>query len=114
MNDNQVNKGYLDRKQNTCLIWENLSYSIPVCESDKLYSKNSTDKTIINSVTGWTKGGECLAVMGGSGAGKSTLMNLLSGKINENNEKCKILGSIELNGSKIDPKKLKEGQSNQG
>ncbi len=42
---------------------------------------DKTEKTVLNGISGYAKGGECLAIIGGSGAGKSSLLNILSDRI---------------------------------
>ncbi|XP_008790019.2 ABC transporter G family member 22 isoform X2 [Phoenix dactylifera] len=53
----------------------------------------STEKEILNSITGSASPGEVLALMGPSGSGKTTLLSLLGGRISGNT----IEGSITYN-----------------
>ena len=53
---------------------------------------------ILNNVTGSTKPGELMAIMGSSGAGKSTLMNVLTRR---NTKGLKISGRVSINGMEV-------------
>lgn len=53
----------------------------------------STEKDILEGITGSARPGELLAVMGPSGSGKTTLLSLLGGRTTSNN----IQGSITYN-----------------
>lgn len=53
----------------------------------------SSEKDIINGITGSASPGEVLALMGPSGSGKTTLLSLLSGRISGNT----LEGSITYN-----------------
>lgn len=53
----------------------------------------TTEKDIINGITGSASPGELLALMGPSGSGKTTLLNLLGGRISAN----LVEGSITYN-----------------
>ncbi|XP_047307029.1 ABC transporter G family member 25-like [Impatiens glandulifera] len=56
----------------------------------------TTEKTILNGVTGMVNPGQILAILGPSGSGKSTLLNALAGRLNGNS----LTGSILINGQK--------------
>ena len=53
---------------------------------------------ILDNVTGSTKPGELMAIMGSSGAGKSTLMNVLTRR---NVKGLKISGRVSVNGMEV-------------
>jgi len=51
-----------------------------VLHNQKPTADTGGDKTILDGVSGFVKGGTCLAIMGASGAGKSSLMDVLAGR----------------------------------
>ncbi|XP_077235610.1 ABC transporter G family member 22-like [Tasmannia lanceolata] len=63
------------------LKFQDLKYKVVV----KGRKSSETEKYIVNGVTGSVHPGEVLALMGPSGGGKTTLLNLLSGRVNNNN-----------------------------
>lgn len=70
------------------LVWNNLSMTLTV-EREKKASKSlwnlgtsgSSEKTILQPMSGTISSGTLTALMGPSGAGKSTLLNLITGKL---------------------------------
>ncbi|KAF2069739.1 hypothetical protein CYY_008941 [Polysphondylium violaceum] len=76
------------------LTWRNLSYSVKI----KKANGDNIQRVLLDSVDGYVKSGDLLALMGCSGAGKSTLLDLLA------NRKANgiIQGEILLNGKPRD------------
>ena len=68
------------------LYWEGINYSV----NDKLQGHLD----IIKNVSGLSKSGRLLAIMGSSGSGKTTLLDILCGRILSN----KRTGSVTFNG----------------
>jgi len=90
------------------VTWKDLSYKIDVVSKDKETNKKTiTTRTILNSINGYAKAGECLAIMGSSGAGKTSLLNLLSGKI-KNGTGRSVHGTINYNGKSLSPNEISD------
>jgi len=68
------------------LYWEGINYSV----NDKLQGHLD----IIKNVSGFSKSGRLLAIMGSSGSGKTTLLDILCGRILSN----KRTGNVTFNG----------------
>eukprot|EP01018_Ginkgo_biloba_P018830 Gb_38402 [translate_table: standard] len=58
--------------------------------------EKTTEKTILNGITGMVCPGEILAMLGPSGSGKSTLLNALGGRL-----KGKVSGTLLINGQRF-------------
>ena len=95
-------KKEMDSKKQCNITWKNLTYTIQ-CRDPNDTSKNpqKITKYIIDSIYGYAKSGECLAIIGSSGAGKTSQLNVLSGRINFENNDREIIGDINYNGKKI-------------
>ncbi|KAE9589264.1 hypothetical protein Lal_00000138 [Lupinus albus] len=60
-------------------------------------------KTLLNDISGETRDGEIMAVLGASGSGKSTLIDALANRI----AKGKLKGTVALNGEALESRLLK-------
>ncbi|CAL0320641.1 unnamed protein product [Lupinus luteus] len=60
-------------------------------------------KTLLNDISGETRDGEIMAVLGASGSGKSTLIDALANRI----AKRKLKGTVALNGEALESRLLK-------
>eukprot|EP00188_Purpureofilum_apyrenoidigerum_P002320 Plantae.Rhodophyta-Purpureofilum_apyrenoidigerum.ctg24313.p1 GENE.Plantae.Rhodophyta-Purpureofilum_apyrenoidigerum.ctg24313~~Plantae.Rhodophyta-Purpureofilum_apyrenoidigerum.ctg24313.p1 ORF type:complete len:660 (-),score=140.77 Plantae.Rhodophyta-Purpureofilum_apyrenoidigerum.ctg24313:124-2103(-) len=84
------------------LKWQDLRY---VAKSAKglpcLPGKSSSEKVVLNGVSGEVYPGQILAIMGSSGAGKTTLLNLLAGRLTSSSN-IETSGSVMVNGRKRD------------
>ncbi|XP_071711496.1 ABC transporter G family member 6-like [Rutidosis leptorrhynchoides] len=68
--------------------------------SERLFSRS---KFLLKDISGQTRDGEILAVLGASGSGKSTLIDALANRI----AKGSLKGKVKLNGEQLDSKLLK-------
>lgn len=84
-----VNKQYFRISNGVQIDWKNLHVT---------GKTGKAEVVILDNVTGSTKPGELMAIMGSSGAGKSTLMNVLTRR---NIQGLKISGSVSVNGMPI-------------
>ncbi|KAJ2784550.1 hypothetical protein GGI15_002228 [Coemansia interrupta] len=80
------------------LSWRNIEYKVTTKAN-----KQTSVKTILNSVSGHINAGEIVALIGSSGAGKTTLLNALSGRIVGG----QLTGDIRFQGSRRNPASFK-------
>ncbi|KFK36827.1 hypothetical protein AALP_AA4G176600 [Arabis alpina] len=100
------------------LTFDNLTYNVSVrrkLEFRNLIPRRKTDdpelaltggpntKTLLNNISGETRDGEIMAVLGASGSGKSTLIDALANRI----AKGSLKGSVKLNGETLQSRMLK-------
>ncbi|CAH2058739.1 unnamed protein product [Thlaspi arvense] len=100
------------------LSFDNLSYSVSVprkLEFRNLFPRRKSDdpekaqnekpntKTLLDNISGKTRDGEILAVLGASGSGKSTLIDALANRI----DKGSLKGTVKLNGEALQSRMLK-------
>jgi ABC-type lipoprotein export system ATPase subunit len=67
--------------------WHKVGFSVQVNTGQE-----TTEKPIIQNLSGCIMAGEVVAIMGGSGAGKTTLLNTLAGRIGPG----KLTGKYQL------------------
>jgi len=86
------------RAQESILLeWENVSYSTFVKDPKR---KCPVRKDILQSVSGYSKSGELLAIMGPTGCGKTSLMNILAARVPSGGANTQALsGAIKVNGT---------------
>ncbi|TYI30398.1 hypothetical protein ES332_A05G384500v1 [Gossypium tomentosum] len=72
----------------------------PLAAGDSYFTRN---KTLLNNISGETRDGEILAVLGASGSGKSTLIDALANRI----AKGSLKGNVTLNGEALESRMLK-------
>ncbi|KAJ1721143.1 hypothetical protein LPJ53_004303 [Coemansia erecta] len=80
------------------LSWKDIEYKVTTKAN-----KQTSVKTILNSVSGHINAGEIIALIGSSGAGKTTLLNALSGRIVGG----QLTGDVRFQGSKRNPTSFK-------
>ncbi|KAJ2720328.1 hypothetical protein GGI07_004667 [Coemansia sp. Benny D115] len=80
------------------LKWDNLNYVVK-----SKVNKQTTERTILENISGEVRAGETIALIGSSGAGKTTLLNALSGRIVGG----ELTGSIQFCGAKRHPGSFK-------
>lgn len=95
------------------LAFKNLTYSVKVRRKMALpslfrreslpESPEARTKVLLNDISGETREGEIMAVLGASGSGKSTLIDALANRI----AKESLGGSITLNGEVLESRLLK-------
>ena len=83
---NLQNVSSFGNENQNVLYWEGINYSV----NDKLQGHLD----IIKNVSGFSKSGRLLAIMGSSGSGKTTLLDILCGRILSN----KRTGNVTFNG----------------
>ncbi|KAI8608211.1 P-loop containing nucleoside triphosphate hydrolase protein [Chytriomyces sp. MP71] len=79
-------------KSHSEIRWKNVTYVVPYGKG-----KNKVQKTLLDNASGYVRGGQVVAIMGGSGAGKSTLLNTLAGRIADQ-KGSELKGEILMNG----------------
>ncbi|KAG2287588.1 hypothetical protein Bca52824_047192 [Brassica carinata] len=86
------------------LAFNDLTYKVTLRRRFGFRSRRSPAqvKTLLNGITGETKEGEILAILGASGSGKSTLIDALAGRISEGSLK----GTVTLNGEALQSRVL--------
>merc|ERR1719427_2529983 len=83
------------------LSWKNITVSTQSGKEGVIGCRNrSTDKILIDKVSGLARPGELMAILGSSGAGKSTLMNTL---LYRHNKGLQINGEWYVNGITASP-----------
>ncbi|TMW94307.1 hypothetical protein EJD97_010439 [Solanum chilense] len=94
------------------LSFHNLNYSVKVKSKISLPrwlrrgdkdDELSSDKVLLNDISGEAREGEIMAVLGASGSGKSTLIDALADRISRESLK----GNVTLNGEVLESKLLK-------
>ncbi|KFK36824.1 hypothetical protein AALP_AA4G176300 [Arabis alpina] len=100
------------------LSFDNLTYNVsvrPKLGFRNLISRRKTDnpelvltgrpstKTLLDNISGRTRDGEIMAVLGASGSGKSTLIDALANRI----AKGSLEGTVKLNGENLQSRMLK-------
>jgi ABC-type multidrug transport system ATPase subunit len=78
----------------TSFTWQAVSYSVTVKKG-----KETTEKKLLNNMSGEVFAGQVVGIMGGSGAGKSTFLNTLAGRIGPG----KLSGDILVDGQPRNP-----------
>ncbi|EFH57908.1 abc transporter family protein [Arabidopsis lyrata subsp. lyrata] len=111
------NDGYM-RTVPFVLSFDNLTYNVSVrrkLEFRNLFPRRRTEdpeiaqtarpksKTLLNNISGETRDGEIMAVLGASGSGKSTLIDALANRI----AKGSLKGTVKLNGETLHSRMLK-------
>jgi ABC-type multidrug transport system ATPase subunit len=93
------------------LTWEDLTFETIVKDVDKstLFKPVYKLKKILRSLNGSIKSGELLAILGPTGCGKTSLLNVLAARVpGELQQKCKLSGSIFMNGEKMVEEKFRK------
>ena len=90
-----VNASFSIPFQPMSLAFDDLHYTVKV----KTKEGKTTDRKLLNGISGYVKPGQLTALMGASGAGKTTLMDVIAGRKTAG----KIEGSITVNGQPQDP-----------
>lgn len=91
------------------LSFNNLTYSVKIRKKLNKFKMGadenvfSTTKILLNDISGDTRDGEILAVLGASGSGKSTLIDALANRI----AKGSLKGTMTFNGEEIGSRLLK-------
>ncbi|XP_010516065.1 PREDICTED: ABC transporter G family member 16 [Camelina sativa] len=92
------------------LSFNNLTYNVSVRRKLEFHdlvpwrkSSFSKTKTLLDNISGETRDGEILAVLGASGSGKSTLIDALANRI----AKGSLKGTLTLNGEALQSRMLK-------
>ncbi|CAF2267070.1 unnamed protein product [Brassica napus] len=89
------------------LSFNNLTYNVSVRRKFNLIPRRSLSssktKTLLDNISGETRDGEILAVLGASGSGKSTLIDALANRI----AKGSLKGKVTLNGEPLQSRTLK-------
>ncbi|KAG7569739.1 AAA+ ATPase domain [Arabidopsis thaliana x Arabidopsis arenosa] len=116
-----LNQDYDDGYMRTVpfvLSFDNLTYNVSVrrkLEFRNLFPRRRTEdpeiaqtarpktKTLLNNISGETRDGEIMAVLGASGSGKSTLIDALANRI----AKGSLKGTVKLNGETLHSRMLK-------
>ncbi|CAA7051994.1 unnamed protein product [Microthlaspi erraticum] len=108
----------LDRTVPFVLTFDNLTYNVSVRRKlnfrDLIPRRKTEDpelaltgrpntKTLLNNISGETRDGEIMAVLGASGSGKSTLIDALANRI----AKGSLKGTVKLNGETLQSRMLK-------
>uniref|UniRef100_A0A1J3K3M3 ABC transporter G family member 1 n=2 Tax=Noccaea caerulescens TaxID=107243 RepID=A0A1J3K3M3_NOCCA len=108
----------LNRTVPFVLTFDNLTYNVSVRRKLKfrdLIPRRKTEdpeialtgrpntKTLLNNISGETRDGEIMAVLGASGSGKSTLIDALVNRI----AKGSLKGTVKLNGETLQSRMLK-------
>ncbi|KAJ2008791.1 hypothetical protein GGI04_000985 [Coemansia thaxteri] len=73
-------------REQAVLLWDNVTYEV-----DTKVKSTTTNRVILNRVSGQVHAGETIAIIGSSGAGKTTLLNVLSGRITDGRLSGKVL-----------------------
>ncbi|XP_010509030.1 PREDICTED: ABC transporter G family member 1 [Camelina sativa] len=116
-----LNQDYDDGYMRTVpfvLSFDNLTYNVSVrrkLEFRNLFPRGNTEdpeiaqtvmpntKTLLNNISGESRDGEIMAVLGASGSGKSTLIDALANRI----AKGSLKGTVKLNGETLQSRMLK-------
>ncbi|CAH2058737.1 unnamed protein product [Thlaspi arvense] len=116
-----LNRDYEDDLMRTVpfvLSFDSLTYSVsvrPKLDFRNLIPRRKTEdpeiaqvgrpntKTLLNNISGETRDGEIMAVLGASGSGKSTLIDALANRI----AKGSLKGTVKLNGETLQSRMLK-------
>ncbi|CAH2064079.1 unnamed protein product [Thlaspi arvense] len=92
------------------LSFNNLTYNVSVRRKFEFHDLTprrrlsfSKTKTLLDNISGETRDGEILAVLGASGSGKSTLIDALANRI----AKGSLKGNVTLNGEALQSRMLK-------
>ncbi|CAL1387193.1 unnamed protein product [Linum trigynum] len=90
------------------LSFSSLTYSVRTRRRNRIAAGDSSSvftrtKTLLDDISGETRDGEIMAVLGASGSGKSTLIDALANRI----AKESLKGAVNLNGEALDSRLLK-------
>jgi ABC-type multidrug transport system ATPase subunit len=74
------------------LSWSDVTYGV---------GSGKKSKEILKGISGSLSGGEVCAILGPSGSGKTSLLNVLANRIRHKGAKCRVGGTVTLDGQKL-------------